>query len=79
MGILGTVTVPNCKIRTIVILSTQNTKENITIDIQILHCHRPDSENKNDTKNTKRILQSKLQTSFVALRGLKVFNSALGG
>ena len=33
MGILGTVTVPRCEIRMIVILSTQNTKENITIDI----------------------------------------------
>ena len=32
MGILGTVTVPKCKIRMIVILSTLNTKENITID-----------------------------------------------
>ena len=34
MGILGTVTVPKCKIKIKVILvSTQNTKENITIDI----------------------------------------------
>ena len=72
MGTLGTVTVPKCKIRMIVVLRTnksetntnaQNSNANVTIDI-LCTATDPNPKIRNMTKNSKRIFQSKLQTCW---------------